>query len=217
MSLNVDEMLRKCLSFIIIFKFCETVLVECKSFSCIPLKNGLRFARNNGLNYVSVDIQSADLLRQCALALWKDSKNGVYLYLRLIQSGSTPISHQDTYLMMSTVGEIKDQNITKKYVKSIAERGRQSTILVISDCLDCTGYSLIDSVLKAANEINENLMFYLHYEDTWHIIIKVKNTDRAIVHPLNVTTEMKMIKPVWDLQGLPVTEATGYNSTFTKL
>ena len=217
MSLNVDEMLRKCLSFIIIFKFCETVLVECKSFSCIPLKNGLRFARNNGLNYVSVDIQNADLLRQCALALWKDSKNGVYLYLRLIQSGSTPISHQDTYLILSTVCEIENQNITKRYVKSIAERGRQSTILVISDCLDCTGYSLIDSVLKAANEIDENLMFYLHYEDTWHIIIKVKNTDRAIVHPLNVTTEMKMIKPVWDLQGLPVTEATGYNSTFTKL
>ena len=91
------------------------------------------------------------------------------------------------------------------YLDFISRQKRRRCLLVILNSVNNgSNPDLMEVISQEADNLNRNLMFYIHYQEQWVVMIKVKNTDKTVVNDLKIFEDKSIVENSWDLQGLTV-------------
>ena len=182
---------------------------------CEMLEDGIQFGQSNGLHFVttySLDSNSR-LMAKCGCKAWKHSNSTRNVYSRVTRMDKKLFRNpllQDTALIWTTLKDLSDADKRRRFFLLIGNHYQMRSMIVIEDPKETSEEERVtDLISDAAIATNDNLMFYFHFGSKWYIVINIKNTVKAIVHPLNMTQELKALPVNWDLQGLTLTDITG--------
>ena len=192
---------------------CFNNIVVMGELKCEVLKDGIQFGQSNGLHFVTTYSLDSRLMAKCGRMAWKNSNSTRNVYSRVTKMDEKSFRNpllQDTALIWTTLEDLSDADKRRRFFLLIGNHYRKRSMVVIEDPKETSEVERVtDLISDAANATNDNLMFYLHFGSNWYIVINIKNTVKAIVHPLNVTQEFKALPVNWDLQGLTLTDITG--------
>ena len=180
---------------------------------CEMLEDGIQFGQSNGLNFVTTYSLDSRLMAKCGCKAWKHSNSTRNVYSRVTRMDKKLFRNpllQDTALIWTTLKDLSDADKRRRFFSLIGNHYQMRSMIVIEDPKETSEEERVtDLISDAVNATNDNLMFYLHFGSKWYIVINIKNTVKAIVHPLNMTQELKALPVNWDLQGLTLTDITG--------
>ena len=185
-------------------------------YKCTDIDTGIKFAKSNGLHFLSIFTKNMGLMIQCGFKAWKtlSQTDGIFARVTLKVGAPTTLFHQDSFLVLFTGEDLFDKEIMETYLSFAAQKERLRCIMSLIGTSDEQTYDeqeILASFVNYANSSNKNLMFYLNMGRHWHTVVKVKNTERAILQKINVTNELRVGTIAWDLQGLHLIDVSGGN------
>lgn len=165
-------------------------------------QQGIRFMASSGFRYVSIISFNSCCRQHLVPKTWSYVRQE-RIYFRVLRESSQHFLPQDSLIIITDFAEQIDDLTADKYVSYLLERKvKRSLILAMPSSETSINTGVLDVLLKAANDSNENLQFYLLINTFWYQIINIKNTEKAIALPFNASSKSNE----WDLQGITITD-----------
>ena len=189
-------------------------------FLCLPyLDNALqvdgynnfpeavKFMKSNGLKFVSL-VNFGNTLKATGTqkALKTIMSNGMFGKW-VIHEDATISDSLDSFLIFASADQILSPNI-HKLMSLLGKIGPERSLVLVQASYSGVEVRVVKALENASMEANENLMFYANLGQSWHLILYVKNTEKAISQPLSLAEDFRSLEGSWDLQGLSITDNT---------
>ena len=159
----------------------------------------LSFMHGNGLKFVTITSRNKELLKENVYQIGKLA-TGHETYIR----GDFRFDQDkiemflDCFLILASTEELESAQTVSEYLTFLSKTRRQRSVLVVVGSGALNPKTLLDS----ADNLNENLMFYLFQAlQLPEVVIKIKNTEKTIRNRLDLDSNL-LIKERYDLQGL---------------
>ena len=168
----------------------------------------VKFMKSNGLKFVSL-VNFGNTLNATGAqkALKIIMSNGLYAKWIVHEDHATISESMDSFLIFASADQILSPNIYK-LMSLLGKNGRERSLVLVQASYSGVEVRVVKALENASMEANENLMFYANLGQSWHLILYVKNTEKAISQPLSLTEDFRSLEGSWDLQGLRITDNT---------